>query len=91
MEELVKLLVSTFRSDPSAPSLVVSWIEQKQQWYISAVRYRQRMGEGKQKLCGATCDTLAECVESVDKQLRKLISDCMPISEEVQSGREGAD
>lgn len=40
LEELIKKAVALFKEDTLAASIITSWIEAKQQWYVSVVRWR---------------------------------------------------
>lgn len=47
LAELIQLVVGTFPEDPSAPSVVFSYIKAKESWYISIVRYKEKFGKDK--------------------------------------------
>lgn len=47
LAELTKLVADKFKDDPTVPSVVFAWLEAKQSWYISIVRYDEKFGKGK--------------------------------------------
>lgn len=47
MLDVLKFACETYDSDPSSPSLIVSWLADLQQWYFSFVRYSEKFGKGK--------------------------------------------
>lgn len=67
LEELVKTAVEKFKEDTLACSIITSWIESKQQWYVSVVRWRgPRKEMARQVVFGVCYDSLEECyIEAV--------------------------
>lgn len=74
LQELVKSLVSRFSGDPSAPSVVLSWLEDRQRWYASAVRYIEKFGCGKHVVTKATGDSLEETLGNLACELQPYLS-----------------
>ena len=72
LADIIQLLCRTFPDDPSAPSLVVSWLEEHKQWYIAVVRYRQRFGQGKRILTRNSSTDLGFLVEVTVKEVNEL-------------------
>ena len=53
LEQLTKAAVEQYQSDPSAASVVVSYLMEKEVWYVSVCRYKARYGEQKVVVCNA--------------------------------------
>lgn len=53
LEALIKAVCEKYRKDPSAPSVVSSWLAAERVWYASIVRYRSKYGEDKLVVCHA--------------------------------------
>lgn len=63
MGELVKQIVKLFSEDPSAPSVTVSWLPDRQAYYASVVRYAERFGQGKYVVWSCSGPNLDECLQ----------------------------
>lgn len=65
MQEFVKGICTTFATDPSSPSLVISWLEDKGVWYCSIVRYAERYGAGKYAVTNVTGEDLPSALSQL--------------------------
>ena len=72
LEELVKSLVSKYPDDPSSPSIVLSYLEDRQRWYASAVRYTERYGEGRVVVARATEESLEAALGLLASELERI-------------------
>lgn len=75
LKTILRELVATFKSDPTAAGIVISWLEDRQLWYMSFVRYTEPMGEGKQVICKGTGIDLSVCLEETYKRFVKMKED----------------
>lgn len=75
--DLIKSLVSRFSDDPTAASVVLSWLEDRQRWYASAVRYTERYGAGKHVVAKATGESIEEALGSLASELRWWLQPCV--------------
>lgn len=68
LDQLCKRVTEMFSEDPSAPSVLCSWIADKEHFYCSVVRYSESFGRGKQvvhKATGATSrEAVVECAKA---------------------------
>jgi hypothetical protein len=54
LQLLIREVTVLFASDPSTASVTLSWLEGRNVWYGSVVRYTERFGEGKQVVAKTT-------------------------------------
>lgn len=73
LENLVKSAVARFAGDPSAASVVLSWLEDRQLWYASAVRYTEKYGCGKNVVAKGTGATLEETLGTLAAELKPYL------------------
>lgn len=72
MKDLVLSVVAAYPDDPSKPSVVMSYVDDR--FYMSVVRYRERFGQGKQVVCKATGETLDAAAEELRRKHDKLMA-----------------
>lgn len=72
LQELIQSVVLKYPDDPSAPSVVLSWLEDRQRWYASAVRYTEKFGRGKVVMCSATGESLEEALMLLASELYRI-------------------
>lgn len=63
IELIAKRLSEVFADDPSSPSVIVSWLEDKKQWYVNLVRYLQPFGQGRMGVLKHTDPSLDVCLK----------------------------
>lgn len=70
LEILVKKAVEMFKEDTLACSIITSWIENKQQWYVSLVRWHgPRKEMTRQVVFGVSYDVLEDCYKEALRRL----------------------
>lgn len=74
LEDLIRQLVAKYSDDPSAPSVVLSYLADRERWYASAIRYCRRYGEGKVVVCNATGESLEAVLASLASELGRIWS-----------------
>lgn len=47
LPDFIKAVVERFPEDPSAPSVVFSFLKDKNAWYVAVVRYKSKFGKDK--------------------------------------------
>lgn len=62
LELVCRRLVQLFPDDPSAPSVTVAWLEEKQTFYVSLLRYTEAFGRGRTVVHNLQRPTLAEAL-----------------------------
>jgi hypothetical protein len=63
LDKLTKAVTHQYNSDPSCPSVILSYIKGK--YYTSIVRYTRNYGEGKQIVCHLTADTINDALKGI--------------------------
>lgn len=74
LQDLVKSVVARFKDDPTAASVVLSWLEDRQRWYASAVRYTEKFADGKHVVCRASGESLEETLGRLAAELEPYLS-----------------
>ncbi len=70
LEQLVRKAVEMYKEDTLACSIVTSWIESKQQWYVSVVRWLGPRKEMTRKVVfGVSYDNLEDCYKEALSRL----------------------
>lgn len=65
LDKLTKAVTAIYADDPSAPSVLMAWVESKQVFYGSIVRYRERFGGGKQVVIKADGSSTDEVIDKL--------------------------
>lgn len=73
LQELVKDVVARFAADPTAASVALSWLEDRQLWYASVARYTGKYAEGKRVVAKATGETMEACLAALVDALRRWL------------------
>lgn len=72
LEELIRSLATKYSGDPSAPSVVLSYLADRERWYASAVRYCEKYGGAKVVVCNATSESLEGTLSSLASELDRI-------------------
>lgn len=67
LQTLVAAVVNEFPRDPSAPSILISWLQRDQLWYASIVRYARAFGEGKTVVVNVKAASVGEALKRLAK------------------------
>lgn len=81
MVELGKLMheiVAMYGNDPCSPSVTMSFIVRRHEYYASVVRYRERLGMGKDVVCKAAHETLEGAVALLAQKWRAATAEREP-------------
>lgn len=62
---LIRAVVDKYPDDPCTPSVTLSWLPDRQEWYASVVRYHERFGMGKQVVTKVSAPTFEACVQQL--------------------------
>lgn len=62
MESLIKVVCATFANDPTSPSIVLSYLQDREVYYGSVVRYHERLAQAKEVIVKTTHETLDGCL-----------------------------
>jgi len=65
---LCQSVTKFYETDPTTAGVITSWLPDKQKWYFSVVRFRQRYGRNKQVVCSAMSDHFDRGLKTVAKK-----------------------
>lgn len=58
------------KGDPSAPSVVISWLPDKQMWYLAVHRYLAPFGEGRVVVAKQISADLSLALSEIKSQIK---------------------
>ena len=68
LESLIFAICEYYEKDPTAPSVIISYLRDKQSWYASVVRYHGRFADGKEVVISAQYRELEGALETLSQK-----------------------